>query len=105
MSETRFQIACLELFNPNRHGSAEKALVDETYLILNSYDRDEFYNNIDEDTGEVTSVVGEMGLDYYTNNRGVRITISETGDKLKLIPALKGVPVRVTIERVPGGNV
>ena len=53
MSETRFQIACLELFNPNRHGSAEKALVDETYLILNSYDRDEFYNNIDEIEGDI----------------------------------------------------
>ena len=48
MTETRFQIACLELYNPNRHGESSKAIIDETYLILHSYNRDEFYNDIDD---------------------------------------------------------
>jgi hypothetical protein len=53
MSETRFQIACLELYNPKRHGRASKSLVEEKYLILHSYDIDEFYNKINDIKGDI----------------------------------------------------
>jgi len=51
----------------------------------------------------------EMGLCYQCDDpeigdREVQVHITETG-KPVLFPKIKGVPVRITISRVPGGNV
>jgi hypothetical protein len=43
-----------------------------------------------------------MGL-CYPEDREVQVEVSETGPA-KLLPKLRGVPVRITISRVLGGN-
>ena len=49
---------------------------------------------------------GEMGLCYPNENpvREVQVRVRETGGKT-VLDQLRGVPVRITIERVPGGNI
>lgn len=45
-----------------------------------------------------------MGLCYPEEGREVLVEVTETGP-LKVLPKLEGVPVRIVIRRVPGGNV
>ena len=45
----------------------------------------------------------EMGLCYPDEAREVQVCIKENGDQ-KLMSRLRGMPVRITIEVVPGGN-
>jgi hypothetical protein len=50
---------------------------------------------------------GEMGICYPKDDREVQVRISswDRSAKHPEFSQLEGVPVRVTIERVPGGNV
>lgn len=56
--------------------------------------------------GGAHEVEFEMGLDYPEDKRSVRVKIVEIegDDGFKLMDEIRACPVRITIERVPGGN-
>lgn len=54
------------------------------------------------------AVIGEMGLCHPTGDghtlQDVQVTVREAGPRSELMDKLRGNPVRITIEVMPGGN-
>jgi hypothetical protein len=49
-------------------------------------------------------LIGEMGLCYDDSEVQVRISSYDITGKHEVLSKLEGVPVRITIEVIPGGN-